>query len=183
MTIITLLLLLNPAALALIWLSYQQPMARRELIDVATRVALLSSLALCGGVLVAAPVLDVLEISDSTYRIVAGTLVILGASQAFLGFGLRHASATRVWLIAAAAIWLISPPAIAAASAISVDDGVVVGLAVALPSVVITVVLSTVWVDRVGERYQVVLGLLRRLLAAGAVFGGVELIWQGVLSI
>ncbi len=183
MTIVMLILLLNPAALAVIFLSYHQPMLKSEMVDVATRVALQSSFALCVSVLVAGPFLDLLDISDSTLRIAAGALVILGASQAFLGFGLRQSTVTRGWLVAAATIWLISPPALSGAMAIRVNDGIVVGLAVAIVSVVISVVLSAIWAAKMGERYPVVLGMFRRVMAAGALLGGVDLIRQGVLSI
>ena len=184
MTIATLFFVLNPAAVAVIWLGYRHNGASRErglaqlLPVVAAAVA-----ALALAVLVGAPLLDALDVSDATFRIAAGTLVVFGALQAFLGFGLRHALATRMWLVVAALVWLAAPPAAAAAVAIRLDDGVAAGLMWAAAGVVVATGLGFLWTRYAGDGYPLVLGVIRRVLAAGAVFGGVDLIRQGVLSI
>lgn len=183
MTIITLLLLLNPAAVAAIWLGSDREAGGDGAVARITSVAVPASLLLAVAILGSRPVLDMLDISDPTFRIAAGALAIFGACQAFLGFGLRQRFSTRGWMIAGHLVWLLSPPVVAVAAAISIDDGVATGLAAGIGFVVLTVAAGHAWAMRVGDRLTVVLGAARRALAAGALFGGVDLIRQGVLSI
>ena len=183
MTLITLFLVLNPAVVAVIWLRYRSGDGSNRLIEEVAPVAVLSLALLAVAVLVGEPVLDALDVSDATFRIAAGALVVFGALQAFVGYGLRHELTSRTWLIAACLVWLASPPAVVAAVAIRLNDGVGVALAAVLVSVVAAVLLGYAWKARFGGDYPVVLGLIQRVLAAGAAFGGVDLIRQGVLSI
>lgn len=183
MTIVTLMLVMNPAALAAIWLGFDDEIEERRALSHLAIVAIPTCALLIITVLAGEPVLNALDISDSTFRIAAGALVIFGALQAFLGFGIRHDAATRAWMIAALLVWLLSPPVVASAVAIRINEGIAVGLATAIGFTVVSVLLGYGWKMLASDRYPVILGLIRRVLAAGAVIGGVDLIRQGVLSI
>lgn len=182
MTILTLFLVLNPAAVAAIWLGYRDQGRRGALMDVLVVTAAASAL-LAAAVLLGEPVLDALDISDATFLIAAGTVVVFGALQAFLGFGLHHNLESRNWLIVASLVWLASPPAIFAAVAVTLNDGIATGLIVSIAATTVAVVGGGFWARQMGDRYEIVVGLVRRVIAAGAAFGGVDLIRQGVLSI
>ena len=100
-------------------------------------------------------------------------------SQAFLGFGLRHDISADGLQIAALLIWLLSPPALAAAAAVRIEEGIGLGLAAAVAGGLITVAAGFLWTHQVGGSRPILLDWLRRLIAAGAVIGGVELIRAG----
>ena len=183
MTILILFLVLNPGAVATIWSLRDTDARAGEDRRLAAIVAVAASAGLVLAVVLASPVLDALDISDSTFMIVAGTLVIFGAFQAFLGFGLRHELPSDGWLIAGLLIWLLSPPALAAAAAVEIGEGIGPGLVAAVAGAFITVCAGFLWMRQVGVGKPILLGWLRRVIAAGAVIGGVELIRQGTLSI
>ncbi len=182
MTLITLLLVLNLAAVAVIWRGYRDWQARDDALRVGTVVAGAALAGLVAAISVGESVLDALDISDATFRIAAGAIVVFGALQAFLGIGLRHELASRAWLIVASLVWLLAPPGVVVAVAIALDDGVGTAVGVALVAVAVALT-GAAWTVLMGERYELAVGLLRRTIAAGAVFGGVDLIRQGVLSI
>lgn len=179
MTIAALFLLLNPAAIAMLWLGYERGVSPRTLAIGAVAGAFVLGLA----VILGRPLLDGLDISAPTFRIASGVLVVFGAFQAFLGLGLRNRLPSENWAILALAMWIASPPVLAAGIAVRIDEGLVTGLLVAVLAVLVAAGLSGVWLWRYADRHGVVLGWARRVFAAVAAVGGIDLIRQGVLSI
>ncbi|CAN5735694.1 hypothetical protein BH23CHL2_BH23CHL2_16010 [soil metagenome] len=183
MTIATLFLLLNPAVVAAIWAGGDEESRRDASVQTMLIATLAGLVGLAAAVIAGRALLDGLDISDPTFRIAAGVLVIFGAFQAFLGIGLRHPQATASWTAVAHILWLVSPSALAATIAIRINDGVSVGLVVAALAVLAATVPGYLWLRHAGSRYDVLLGWMRRVFAAAAAVGGVDLIRQGVLSI
>ncbi|MEZ4572807.1 MAG: hypothetical protein R2849_21310, partial [Thermomicrobiales bacterium] len=179
----TMFLLMNPAVVALIWLGYRKERPDRTESRTLGVVAVIAAAILSVMVLIGESLLDALDLSDETFLIAAGVLVIFAAFQAFLRIGQGYALEERTWLVVAVVLWLTSPAALAVAVAIRLEDGTGTAIVAGVLAVVVALSLGYLWVLLFGDRQSLVLGWIRRVLAALTVIGGVDLIRQGVLSI
>jgi small neutral amino acid transporter SnatA (MarC family) len=144
----------------------------------------LSVLALAA--LLSESILDLLDLSLSTFQIAAGVLVVFGALLAFVGPGPRpedRDQRERLWLNIALLVWLVSPPPVALAIAVGVDEGpvpTILAAGIALAVAVGPAVLRARWT---AERSRLVVVWTTRLLAGVAAVAAIDLIRRGVENV
>jgi hypothetical protein len=133
--------------------------------------------------LLAEDILDLLDLSLSTFQIAAGTLIVFGALQAFLAVGVEPEVVSPGWASVRMLVWMVSPAPLALAISLGASDGFGIAAGAIVAGVAVTLLLAVFWLlwRRDGER--AILGWLRRLIAAAAVIAAIDLIRQGVENV
>ncbi len=144
---------------------------------------LVSLLLLAIAALLSGSILDLLDLSHSTFQIATGMLVICGALQAFLAIGVRVDNESESWANVGLLVWLLSPAPLALAVSTGEGDGAGIAVSALLFASVLSVALALSWRQWRGSEDTAILGWLRRLFAAAAVVGAIDLVRQGVENV
>jgi small neutral amino acid transporter SnatA (MarC family) len=188
LVLLGLLLVLNPLGAALHWTGLAGAVAAARGGQLVLLAAIFAFALLVVAALIAAPLLDLLRISEPNWRIATAVLLVLGV----LPFFIQHDPFAPAWfgaepserlVVARMTLWLATPAALALAISFSVDEGLPVTLLALLAAVTMTFVamfFARAMVARVG---RFAARELARLTAAAVVVMAVLLIRSGVYGV